>query len=260
MRIIFQILTFTLYFWHFQSFSYAQNIINKCSICLEPLPATFSIDAWNNPFHTYHEKEGIFCNSCSRIISEAVTQGGFSYSDGRHICTLCQATVVENEINIKKSYESVIEQLYAIGIKNISKKIPIKLINLIEFNKITKINNHGNLKGYTKFNNTNMANKFEIFILFGLPKVEFEAALAHELLHIWLEQNNFHLKSEITEGFCNLGRALIYENENTYFSKIHLNSMQTDTSLIYGSGYRKMNLIKKELGWHELINNFKKIK
>ena len=260
MRIIFQILMLIMCFSYFNTLSFSQALKNNCSICLEPLLGIFSIDAWDNSFHTHHIKEGDFCNSCSRIISEGITQGGFIYSDGRHVCTLCQTSIIENEEDIKKSYESVIQQLNQIGIQKISKEIPIKLINLIDLKKITGINSHGDLKGYTQFDYANKKNKFKIFILFGLPKIEFEATLAHELLHIWQEENNFHHKLEITEGFCNLGRALIYENDSTQFSMIHLNAMQTDTSLIYGTGYRKIKLIKEKIGWENLINNFQNIK
>ena len=257
MYIVFKIILCVLYL---QSLSFTQNTTKKCSICLETLSTDFSIDAWNNPFHTYHQQEGVFCNSCSRIISAGITQGGYSYSDGRHICTLCHISVIKNKIEIEISYKSVIKQLNEIGIKKIPNNIPIKLINSIELNKITKINNHGNIKGYTQINYSNEKNKFKIFILTGLPKIEFEATLAHELLHVWLDLNNFHHNLEISEGFCNLGRELIYKNNNTHFSQIHLNSMLTDTTSIYGSGYRKIKLIKDKIGWKELINNFEKIK
>ena len=35
----------------------------NCSICLQPLYNTFSVDVWGNSFHTAHEQEGVFCYS-----------------------------------------------------------------------------------------------------------------------------------------------------------------------------------------------------
>ena len=233
------------------------NDKKNCTICLEPLNNQFLVDAWNNPFHAHHEKEGVFCHSCSRIISQGITQGGFLYSDGRHICRLCQTSIIEEDLAIKKSFESVISQLNNVGIENIPDSIPIKLVNLMELNKKTGSKSHGDLKGFTQFIDDNSNNKFKIFILFGLPQIEFEATLAHELLHVWLEKNNFHSKLQITEGFCNLGRALIYENDGTRFSKIHLTAMENDSNPIYGTGYRNMKSIHQKLGWKKLIDNFK---
>jgi len=227
-----------------------------CTICLEPLKETFSIDAWNNPFHTYHEKEGVFCHSCSRIISEGITQGGFLYSDGRHVCKLCQVSVVEEDSIINISYKSVLKQIETVGFNHIPTNIPIRLINLIELNENFGNKLHGNLKGFTQVQIENNSKKsYEIFLLFGLPQIEFEAVLAHELLHIWLHENNLNLNQNIVEGFCNLGTALIYQNDNTYFSNIHLKAMENDTDLIYGEGYRKMKSISAKLGWEKLLSN-----
>ena len=240
---------------HLNAFNINDNKI--CAICLDSLDNKYFVDAWNNPFHIHHKKEGIFCHSCSRIISKGITQGGFLYSDGRYVCSLCQATIVENDSTIKKSYESVIIQLKQAGINKIPNDIPIILINLIELNKKIGNETHGNLKGFTQSYNQHFKNKFNIFILFGLPKIEFEATLAHELLHVWIEKNNFHSKIEIIEGFCNLGSMLIYDNDNTQFSKIHLKAMENDPNPIYGEGYRQIKSKYEKLGWKKLIETFK---
>ena len=120
-----------------------------CTICLQPLIEEYSLDAWQNPFHTYHENDGVFCNSCSRIISHGITHGGFRYTDGRHLCSLCQISVVENDSVIQVAYASVHSQLESVGIRNIPLDIPIELINLIELTEKFGIQSHGNLKGFT---------------------------------------------------------------------------------------------------------------
>jgi len=225
-----------------------------CSICFQPLQNEYSVDAWNNPFHSDHIKEGVFCSSCSRIISQGITQGGYRYSDGRHLCSLCQVSVVKNDSMINNAYKSVILQLEKVGIKNIPTNIPVKLINLIELNKKLGNQLHGNLKGFTQSNQDHNLNiSYKIFILYGLPQIEFEATLAHELLHVWLNNNKYHLKREITEGFCNLGSALIYSNDGTQFSKIHLMAMEIDPHHIYGNGYRKLHSLKEKSDWNSLI-------
>ena len=97
--------------------SYLVAKTTNCSICLQPLDSTFSIDAWGNVFHSDHEQEGIFCHSCSRIISQGVTRGGYIYPDGRHLCSLCQITSVHEDSSILRAYHSVTTELEAVGIK-----------------------------------------------------------------------------------------------------------------------------------------------
>ena len=231
------------------------NDLLKCTICLQPLIGEYSIDAWKNPFHSHHANEGIFCHSCSRIISEGITQGGFQYMDGRYLCSLCQITVVESDSIIYAAYNSVIEQFKAVGIYNIPHDIPVKLINLIELNAKCG-QSHGNLKGFTHTNYNYQAQpSYTIFMLFGLPQIEFEAVLAHEFLHVWIYQNQIKLSHKITEGFCNLGRYLIYQNDQTYFSKIHLQSMDNSKNDTYGIEYRKMKEKLEQRGWEILISD-----
>ncbi len=228
---------------------------NNCVICLQPLNNTYLLDAWGNKFHTHHENQGIFCNSCSRIISEGVTKGGYIYKDGRYICSLCQASSINNEADVHLSYINVIKQLNIIGIDKIRSDIPIKLISFNELNQESNNLGHAKLKAITKTIQNNQNYTFKILILYGLPKLEFEAVLAHELLHTWLYDNQINLSPLAEEGFCNLGRYIIYNNDQTQFASIHLESMEKDTDPGYGIEYRKFKLKLKQLGWEKLIFN-----
>ena len=231
----------------------SDNDILKCTICLRTLTGEYSIDAWKNPFHTHHVKEGIFCHSCSRIISQGITHGGFRYSDGRHLCSLCQISVVEEDSIIHTAYTSVLSQFNVVGIQHIPSDIPIELINLIELNEKCD-QAHGNLKGFTHTNPSDETqSSHTIFILSGLPRIEFEAVLAHELLHVWLQEKQIKLSPASTEGFCNLGRYLIYQNDNTHFSSIHLKAMDNSKDSIYGIEYRKMKAKLEQKGWKKFI-------
>ena len=232
----------------------------NCTICLQPLQGEFSVDAWGNTFHSRHENEGVFCFSCSRIISEGVTQGGYIYSDGRHLCSLCQTSVVKEDSVIQNSYHSVLTQLESVGLRNIPKKIPIELVNLHKLNNNSGNLAHAKLKGFTKMELLNISKKnqtrtYQVFLLNGLPKIEFEAVLAHELLHVWLYEQNAVLSLEKTEGFCNLGSSLIYENDSTQFSRIHLQALGSEPDPIYGGGFRSMKSRLDKLGWNKLLKN-----
>ena len=229
----------------------------NCAICLQPLNNVFSIDAWGNTFHTQHENEGIFCHSCSRIISQGVTQGGYVYPDGRNLCSLCITTAVNNASEIQTAYESVVIQFKKVGIFDLAENIPVRLVNIHQLNQEAGDLSHAKLKGCTQIKTVNITdqleNKFYISILSGIPRIEFESVLSHELLHIWLYQNHIKLSPETEEGFCNLGRYLIYQNDQTHFATIHLQAMENDPDPIYGIEYRKMKTKLEQIGWKNLI-------
>ena len=160
------------------------------------------------------------------------------------------------------AYQSVTAQLKAVGIINIPKNIPITLVDLHILNEKAGHLSHAKLKGFTHFpgksySKLQIDNPYHIYILSGLPQLEFEAVLAHEFLHIWLEINSLDLDIITAEGFCNLGRYLIYQNNQSYFSKIHLMAMDNTKNSTYGIEYRKMKDKLETIGWNILISDLR---
>lgn len=243
---------------NYHSNCYENYIAPKCSLCLKILTEEYLVDAWGNPFHKSHEAEGIYCSSCSRIISEGVTQGGYKLDDGRFLCSLCQSNIVQSPSQIDTSKLKVLTLLEIIGIDGINEDIPISLANRIKLHELADEITSSHLKGFTKFTYIkspfgNLASEYKIYILDRLPTIEFEAVLAHEYFHVWLYENNIDLSPAQREGFCNLASAYIYEQNESTFSHIHLSSMDTDTDLNYGKGYRIMKLKLEEKGWKSLL-------
>ena len=242
----------------YHSNCYENYIAPKCSLCLKILTKEYLVDAWGNPFHKSHEAEGIYCSSCSRIISEGVTQGGYKLDDGRFLCSLCQSNIVQSPSQIDASKKKVLTLLEKIGIDGIKEDIPISLANRFTLQKLADEIASSHLKGFTKFSYIkspfgNLASEYKIYILDRLPIIEFEAVLAHEYLHVWLYENNIELPLTQQEGFCNLASAYIYQQNGSQFSTIHLDSMDIDSDPNYGDGYRKMKLQLEKNGWKSLL-------
>ena len=243
---------------NYHSSCYENHIAPKCSLCLEILPGEYLVDAWGNPFHKLHESEGLYCSSCSRIISEGVTQGGYKLDDGRFLCSLCQSNIVQSSSQIDVSKLKVLTLLQKIGIDGIKKNIPISLANRFSLQNLADEIASSHLKGFTKFSYIkspfgNFSSEYKIYILDRLPTTEFEAVLAHEYLHVWLYNNNSDLPPAQREGFCNLASAYIYEHNGSKFSEIHLDSMDADPDPNYGDGYRKMKNHLEKKGWKSLL-------
>ena len=241
------------------SIAHSDNFIS-CSICDNKIKdKEYYVDAWGNPFHIYHKKTGTFCECCSRIISQKVTNGGYKLNDGRYICSLCDASIIETNEEIDQSLKKIITILEKNGIANIDEtEIKIKLINKIEMSDNYKFHEVEHLKGLTKIYPEN-EKIFQIYILNNLPKIQFEAALAHELLHIWLFKENITLDKPLMEGFCNLGSYLIYNLDNTKFSKILLLSLENTETNSDAYKYKILKNMMEKNSFRYIINNIQTI-
>ncbi len=236
---------------------FKNEILPKCQICLQPLENEYLVDAWGNPFHTHHEKEGIYCTSCSRIISETVTHGGYRLSDGRYLCSLCESNTISKLHEIRDSRDTVLKNLSKIGINISTTDIPITIVSRNSLNELSGALASSTLKGFTHYSFLKtplgkINKQFHIYVLDRLPKIEFHAVLAHEYFHVWLFENSVELPSQEREGFCNLASAYIYELDNTTFSNIHLESMYADLDPDYGEGFRLMKKKLNDIGWENL--------
>ena len=83
----------------------------------------------------------------------------------------------------------------------------------------------------------------------------FRAVLAHELLHVYLFERDLDLRSDIREGFCNLGSQLVYMDTPSAFSRYQLENMQKSPDPDYGAGYRKMSAHLVKRGWMDLLRD-----
>ena len=236
------------------------NNFISCSICDNKIKdKEYYVDAWGNPFHIYHKKTGTFCECCSRIISKKVTNGGYRLNDGRYICSLCDVSIIKTDNEIDKSSKKVIKILKENGIENIDRKeIKIELINKIKMSEHYKFHEVEHLKGLMKIK-PEENEIFHIYILDNLPKIQFEAILAHELLHIWLFKKNITLDKSIMEGFCNLGSYLIYELDNTKFSKIHLLSLENNKTNSDVYKYQILKSMMEKNSFRYIMNNIQTI-
>lgn len=238
---------------------FVNNILDKCDICLKPLEGKFIVDYWDNKYHEKHQIEMPVCDSCSRIVSQELTGGGYLINKKRSICSLCIRMVVNKKNQIPNLSEEVRNSLELNGLINLPKVVPISLVDSKnELIKLSK-NKLGNIKGYTHYNKTTLGGvtikeDFHIYILSNLHSTAFKAVLAHEYLHVYLFMNNYYLNSDITEGFCNLGSQLIFQNIDTELSKYYLKSMYQNNDPDYGKGFIKMNSILERTGWKKLLD------
>lgn len=232
---------------------YKQEVLPICSVCGKYIEEKYYIDKWGNNAHIYHGKiKTKLCNSCGRIISYKTSNNGVEYNDGRTICGICDLSAVKNDSKILKAKHKILALLKEKGINKIPENVPI---HLADKKMILKMGNNSVSEDSYGLTLTNVKTKnkdivsqiHSIYILYGLPEIEFEGVLAHELLHVWINERQIKIKGKDLEGFCNLGSAFVYQSYKTKHSEILLEKMYENKDKIYGDGFRKiMKIYEKE--------------
>ena len=76
---------------------------------------------------------------------------------------------------------------------------------------------------------------------------------------LYLFQNQLDLKSDIREGFCNLGSNIIYEHYGSNLSQYRIKSMEESVDPDYGVGYRNMKSLLDKIGWKRLLKKLPRL-
>jgi len=243
----------------YHSHCYLQHVAPRCDLCQQPLEGKYLVDLWGHKAHLQHAgQQTRQCHVCARILSENTSHGGVQYGDGRLVCGICRITEITEPQQIERAKTEVIAQLEAVGFAYLPKYIAVNLADQRTLNQRLGAAPHANSHGYTKTlekrENGQLAyREHSIFILYGLPRLLFYGVLAHEMLHVWLNQRGLHQRSQAeVEGFCNLGTALIYQNEGSPLAQVLLQRLAEDPSPVYGVGYRSMQQKCQHMGWEAL--------
>lgn len=243
-----EMITKDLKFYHPEC--YKKFIVPKCSVCLEPMGGEYKVDVYGNKFHAYHIGVLDQCEICGRIICSALTNGGRYYEDGRHICNLCYEKVEYNRQNIQDLLTKVIDKLNQMGIRLSKNNISVQVVDKNELKRISGMEKFNQLEGFCQsqgqtiyVNNTKKKTNFnhKIFVLSGLPSLNIEGILAHELMHAWAAENTpDNQPPDVREGSCNYisYQYLIYSSDPDV--KYLLLGMEKNTDPVYGQGFQKI--------------------
>ncbi len=242
---------------------YTNHVLPRCAICGQPLQGKYITDYWGNSFHESHTHELSKCNTCGRLICDELTGGGFTLGDGRHICSICNETAVTGDFLLESSLSYVRRLLKSTGIDNLPDDIPITLIDQRQLRQLATFYSD-DMHGFTEHNiqtrNGRVISKdSHIYILSYLPLTMFKAVLAHELMHVYLFERGLDLRSDIREGFCNLGAAMVYKDIPSEYAKFRLLTMEKSQDPDYGYGYRKMSKLLHQRGWSYLLETLDEI-
>ena len=240
-------------------------ILPKCDICRLPIQGQYIEDFWGNMYHEKHANSLPDCDNCSRLICETLTGGGYSINGKRYVCSVCEPAVVSDQSQIARSLQDVKALLKKVGIQDLPRRIPITMV--ADKDELIRLsgNRLGKIRGYTQYEAETLGRKtisetYHIFILSDLREIVFDAVLAHELLHVYQIQNGYKLKSDVREGFCNLGSQLVYDHDGSDLARLQLRTMYESDDPDYGKGFRNMSSRLDQMGWEGILNNLPSFK
>lgn len=227
-------------------------VVEKCDHCGKGLVGRYLVDPWGQKVHPGHHLAA--CDSCHRYLLNQRER--YSYVDGRSQCPGCHKMAVKSAGDLKKIEKQVRAHLEEMGISGLPPGVPISMLDLSRMKRVSRAH-ADNPKGLTKtqIHRVKGVRSFshEVFVLYGLPLVEFKGVLAHELMHVWLHEKGIRLKHAQTEGLCNLASFFVYSKDGSELASYLLKAMMKNPDPVYGQGYRSMLHQVRSLGWKNFL-------
>ena len=218
-----------------------------CSVCRKPLTKRYLVDFWGNPFCTSHANFTKCC-SCSRIVCDALTNGGMRHPDGVTVCNLCTLHAVDTQERAERLLNEMREALASVGLKLNKTQTPLKLCNRDELRTASRHNFHNErpILGLAQWS-TSLAKgrvvsrQFDhILIQDKLPEAHFRTIAIHELTHAWFFYNYYHdLPLQVEEGMCVLMEYIWLKSQSTEDADFRRRRIEQSQDPIYGDGFRK---------------------
>ncbi len=217
----------------------------KCQICNKPINGEYLVDFYGKKYHKYHETELKKCDNCNRLISQKTTSGSKKYSDGRIICNICNEKVYAFADEYYRLLDKVILRLNNYGLEFRKPTIELIIVDLIELQKVSGYRYSKSIKGYTKTEmkviGSKKSFKHFVYVLGNVPPKYVAATLAHELMHIWINENVQHkLSHQFEEGSCNFISYIYLKSDYSNDAKSIIKQLLNNPDKIYGDGFRKV--------------------
>jgi hypothetical protein len=232
---------------------YIDHVAPTCAYCGQKIIGDRIEDFWGSIYHAEHLGQAVQCEYCRRFISDRQTNGGVKYSDGRVICGLCYATAVYDLEQAQRLMEQVCSLLATCGIAVDAEQISLQLVD-----RPTLISespdDSGDQTGLTVCRRRDLSDRIRlldirILVLSGLPKKEFVATIAHELMHAWLYRSDAVDRNPAwREGSCNYAGFLALQSDSSIEARYVLKRLVEDDNETYGIGYERVSDFVRDHG------------
>lgn len=240
-----------------------KNIERTCSVCGEPLNGQYLVDVYENEYHPEHRQSHHRCDSCGRIISDRTTGGGVMLPDGRTICNTCRRYSVNDNHTLGKLMHRTAGILSNIGIAIPVENIQVALVDRNQLQALYRGGRVQHVRGlcvseFKRAKNVQYpAHKHTIYILSGLSVLDTEMALAHEMMHSYINERpalQQKLKRQrIEEGMCQFVSFVYLSQGSSEEILARLKGIAHNRDPIYGEGFRKVHSMFKGGNTDDLV-------
>lgn len=251
---------------YYHTYCMREFVVPKCGVCGEPLEGHYFQDLYGYKYHDYHVNSLFKCDNCDRLICDRITKGGKTFSDGRHLCNICLENSVKSESTYKYLLNKVSSKLKGLGLYIDMGNVTVNAVDRDGLKKVIGKSYNIEMKGFCRITTETITNnhkskttkQFDIFVLNMIPQIYIETTLAHELMHVWLEQNTHNKHSDdLEEGSCHFIAYKYLNLLNNSDSENLTKFMMNDISPVYGEGFRKVFTVFNNRYLVELLNYLK---
>jgi hypothetical protein len=158
----------------------------------------------------------------------------------------------------------VSEQFRRIGIDVDVAAISFHIVGADEMRRLNWYN-HRTLTGVTTYQEVVGApgrttyEYIEVYVLYGMPRVQMIAAIAHELTHVWqVLHGRFKIYLTLAEGSCDYAAYLVLKEIPGGESEYIIHTMTVADDRAYGESFRRVRRYVEENGissWLALLKN-----
>lgn len=215
----------------------------KCDICGETIAGSYLTDFWGTNFCETHRDEYPQCPYCSTLISPGLDKEKVEYEDGRTVCKSCDQKAVKSHSEGIKLAEKVMKILNEYGIEVSLNEIEIDFNSKEQLEESSKAGGRGFTK-VEKGRDMSDGGNVRIIVLENLPSFEFKRVIAHELMHVWINNNVSGKVNEdnkkFVEGSCEFASYLVIKKEDSKYGDLQVELLHLNRELAYKYGFEEV--------------------
>lgn len=246
----------------YHSSCYNESVGRRCVVCGQVVLEEFFTDLRGQAVCRAHKDNAERCSACQQFLSPKPGGSSLKLEDGRVICDWCVPSSVTDIEEANELIDEVRGELAKSGII-VKQNVKLVLVSVQELDLKTDIFPIDHL-GVTRYEKSELLGglfsfkKFEINVLYGLPRALLRSVLAHELMHVWLFTNSPQPQNQqMSEGTCQYAGYLVLRNDPSDEGRFFLGHLEEQDDEIYGEGFQKVWGYVKSVGLNAWLDYLK---
>jgi hypothetical protein len=204
-------------------------------------------DYWGNTYCSQCAETAVLCHDCGRPVSgKAAGDGAVTPPGRRQICAACRSSMEKSERDATNLMLKVARHLERWGVDVGCSDIVILHVDSDKTYMWPESPEHC-IPGVTDNNRVTTPNdrmkceSINVCLLYGMSECQMKAALAHELVHVWLyRKGKIGTAPELCEGNCNYASHPLLIAVGAPVCNTLAALMMVDPHTDYGVGFREV--------------------